>query len=134
MLNEPNGIEMKSLYTLLRVLVAFLGFSVLLGVVWFVGSPGGQALLVPGVLMALSSLAVAFVPKRKLSNTGTQRILVALCVVGIGAGLVLVADDLGASHEIEWDVVVIRLVHIVALATMAIVSRRKPRLAQIHRT
>jgi hypothetical protein len=99
-------------------------------VVWFAGAPGGQELLVPGILMAFSSLAVAFVPKRKLSSTGTQRILVVLCVVGIGAGFVLVADDLGVSHEIEWHVVAIRLVHIVALATMAIISKMQTLINQ----
>src|SRR3990172_1491218 len=110
---------MNGLYTLLRGLVAFFGFTDLLGVLWFADSLGG-AFIIAGVLMGFSSLAAALVPQRKRSSGATRRTLVTLCVVGIGAGLVLVANDLGASRGIEWDVVAIRLLHIAALATMAI--------------
>jgi hypothetical protein len=47
---------------------------------------------------------------------------VILCVVGIGAGLVLVADDLGVSSGIEWHVVAIRLVHIATLTAMIVIA------------
>jgi hypothetical protein len=117
---------MSGLYTLLRGFVAILGFTLLLGILWFSGSPGGGAFIIPGVLMGFSSLAAAFVPQRKLSSGATRRTLVALCVVGIGAGLVLVAKDLGVSSSIEWDVVAITLLHIATLATMAVIALRRP--------
>lgn len=113
---------MKKLYTSLRALVAFFGFTVFLGVIWFAGSPGGEVGVVPAILMAFSSLAVALIPARKLLNVGTRRILVVLCIVGVGAGIALVASDISTSQEIEWDVITIRLLHIVALATMAVLS------------
>jgi len=113
---------MSGLYTLSRGLAGFFGFTTLLGVLWFADSPGGGAFIIPGLLMGFSSLAVAFIPQRKLSSSATGRTLVTLCVVGIGAGLVLVADDLGASSGIEWDVVAIRLLHIAALAVMAVTA------------
>ena len=116
---------MSGIYTLSRGLAVFLGFTVLLSIVWFASSLGG-AFIIAGVLMGFSSLAVAFIPQRKLSSSATRRTLVTLCVVGISAGLVLVADDLGASSGIEWDVVAIRLLHIAALATMAVIAWRQP--------
>lgn len=115
---------MIGLYTLSRGLAAFFGFTVLLGILWFAGSPGGGAFVVPGILMGFSSLAAAFVPQRKLSSVATRRTLVTLCVVGIGAGFVLVADNLSASRGIEWDVVSMNVLHIAALATMAIMALR----------
>lgn len=111
---------MSGLYTLLlRGLVAFFGFAMLLGVLWFAGSPGGGTFVIPSTLMGFSSLAAAF---------ATRRTLVTLCVVGIGAGLVLVADDLDAPRGIEWSVVAIRLLHIAALVTMAITALERKRL------
>ena len=108
---------MSGFYTLLlRGLVAFFGFTTLLGVLWFAGSPGGEAFVIPGTLMGFSSLAAAF---------ATRRTLVTLCVVGIGAGLVLVAGDLGASRGIEWSVVAIRFLHIAVLATMAVTALKQ---------
>lgn len=112
---------MNGLYMLSRALVAFFGFTVLLGVLWFADSLGG-IFIIAGVLMGFSSLATAFIPQRKLSSGVTRRTLITLCVVGTSSGLVLVADDLGASYGIEWHVVAIRLFHIAALATMAIVA------------
>jgi hypothetical protein len=116
---------MNGLYTLSRGLAVFFGFIVLLSILWFTSSLGGT-LIIAGVLMGLSSLAAAFIPQRKLSSGATRRTLVTLCVVGIGAGLVLVADDLGATSGIEWDVVAIRLVHIAALAAMAVIALKWP--------
>lgn len=113
---------MSGLYTLSRGLAVFFGFTTLLGVLWFAEAPGGETFIIPGVLLGFSSLAAAFVPQRKLSSGTTRRMLVTLCVVGIGAGLFLVADDLGVSSGIEWHVVAIRLVHIVALAAMAVIT------------
>ncbi len=112
---------MSGIYTLSRALAAFFGFTVLLGILWFADSLG-RAFITAGVLMGFSSLAVAFVPQRKLSRGATRRIVVTLCAVGISAGLVLVADDLGASPGIEWHVVAIRLFHIAVLAMMAIIA------------
>lgn len=117
---------MTDLYIFLRGANGFFGFTTLLGVLWFADAPGGQAFIVPGLLLGFSSLVVAFIPQRKLSKGTTQRTLVTLCVVGIGAGLVLVADDLGATSGIEWDVVAIRLVHIAALAIMAVIALKQP--------
>lgn len=108
-----------TLYSLSRGLAAFFGFTVLLGVLWFIGSPGGGTHVVPNVLLGFGSIAAAFVPQRKLSNATTRRTLVTLCVVAIGSGLVLIAGDLKAARGIEWDVIAIRLVHIAALATLA---------------
>jgi hypothetical protein len=117
---------MTDLYTLSRGITGFFGFTTLLGVLWFADAPGGQTFIIPGLLMGFSSLVVAFIPQRKLSKGTIQRILVALCIVGIGAGLFLVADDLGATSGIEWDVVAIRLVHIAALAAMAVITLKWP--------
>jgi hypothetical protein len=116
---------MSGIYTLSRVLVAFFGFTALLGMIWFASSLSG-AFMTAGLLMGFSSLAVAFVPQRKLSSGAARRTLVTLCVVGIGTGLFLVADDLGVSRGIEWDVVAIRMLHIAALATMAVIALRQP--------
>jgi hypothetical protein len=117
---------MSGLYTLSRGLAGFFGITTLLGVLWFADAPGGQAFIIPGLLMGLSSLTVAFIAQRKLSSSATRRTLVTLCVVGIGAGVVLVADDLGVSSGIEWHVVAIRLAHIAALAAMAFIALRQP--------
>ena len=110
---------MGGIYTLSRVLVAFFGFTTLLGVLWFSDSLGG-AFIIAGVLMGFSSLTIAVVPQRKLSSRTTRRTLVALCVIATGAGLVLLTDDFSASYGIEWDVVAMRLLHITALTTIAV--------------
>jgi len=118
---------MNGLYTLSRGVAVFFGFTVLLSILWFASSLSG-AFIIAGLLMGFSSLTVAFIPQRKLSKGTTRRALVTLCVVGIGAGLFLVADDLGATSGIEWDVVAIRLVHIAALAAMAVIALKHGRL------
>jgi len=115
---------MSGLYTLSRIFVAFLGFTALLGVLWFASSLR-EAIIIAGVLLGISSLLAAFVPQHKLSNRETRRTLIALCVIGIGAGLVLVVDDLGASRGIEWHVVTINLIHVAALATMAVTALKR---------
>lgn len=109
---------MSALYTTSRILVAFLGFTALLGVLWFADSLD-RLIVVATVLLGLSSLAAAFVSQRKLSSGTIRRTLITLCVVAIATGLVLVADNLSASHAIEWHVVSINLLHIAAVAVMA---------------
>ncbi len=120
--NREN--TMNGLYTLSRGLAIFFGFTVLLSVLWFASSLG-KAFIIAGLLMGFSSLVAGFIPQRKLSSGTTRRSLVVLCVVGIGAGLVLVADDLGTTSEIEWDVIAIRLLHIAALATIAVTALKR---------
>lgn len=116
---------MSGLYTLSRISTGFLGFTAIGGVVWFASSLS-KTIVLAGVLLGLTSLVVAFVPQRKLLSGATRRTLVTLCVVGIGAGLVLVADNFNASRGIEWDVVAINLLHIAALATMAAIALKWP--------
>lgn len=115
---------MNELYGLSRVLVVFFGLTTLLGVVWFANSLG-ETVVIVGIIMGLSSLGAAFVSFRMLTSGATRRVLITLCAIGIGAGFILIANDLGASRGIEWDVVAIRLLHIVALATMAIKQETK---------
>lgn len=113
---------MMAIQIVSRVLVLFFGLTALLGVLWFAGSSGGETLMLPGVVMGFSSLVAVFLPQRKWA----QRIQVVLCVVGIGAGLVLLKYDFTAPHVIEWDVVAMRFLHIAALATMAIMAFNHP--------
>ena len=117
---------MTNLYIFARGVNGFFGFTTLLGVLWFADAPGGQAFIVPGLLLGFSSLVVAFIPQRKLSSGTTRRTLVTLCVIGAGAGLVLVADNFSASGGIEWDVVAMNVLHIAALATMAVIALLRP--------
>lgn len=114
---------MTGLYTLSRGVVVFLAFAVLLGVLWFADSLGAAS-IVAGALTGFCSIAAAFVPQRKLSSDPTRRILITLCIVGTSSELILIADDLGTSRGIEWDVVALRFLHIAALATMALTALR----------
>lgn len=110
---------MNALYTASRILVAFLGFTTLLGVLWFAGSLEGFV-VAASVLLGFSSLAAAFVPLRKLSRGVVRHILLALCATAIAAGIVLLADNFGTSQKIEWHVVSINLLHVGAIAVMAL--------------
>jgi len=113
-------------YIALRGIIAFLGFSVLLGNVWFSDSLNGFVLLA-GIVLGANSLIAAFVPEPNSTTKKTQRVVVALCVVGLGAGLILVINDLRASGNIEWHVLAIRGLHLALLAVMAIKNfNRKP--------
>ena len=116
---------MSGIYSASRVFVGFLGFIALGGVIWFASSLANEIVLA-GVLLGLTSLVAALIPQRKLSSSATRRTLVTLCVIGAGAGLVLVADNLSASGGIEWDVVAMNVLHIAALATMAVIALRQP--------
>ncbi|OGI69262.1 MAG: hypothetical protein A2W18_07095 [Candidatus Muproteobacteria bacterium RBG_16_60_9] len=116
---------MSGIYGVLRVFVGFFGFIALGGIIWFASSLA-SAIALAGVLLGLTSLVAAFIPQRKLSSGKTRRTLVTLCVVGAGAGLVLVADNFSASGGIEWDVVAINVLHVAALATMAVIALRRP--------
>lgn len=116
---------MSGIYTLSRMLVAFFGFTTFLGVLWFSDSLGG-ILIISGVLMGFSSVAISFIPQRKLSSPTTRRTLIMLCVIATGAGFVLLASDFSAPNGIEWDVVAIRVIHITALATIAIKALNWP--------
>lgn len=122
---------MSRLYTPSRIFVGFLGFTALGGIIWFASSLANEIVLA-GVLLGLTSLVVAFIPQRKLSSIATRRILVTLCVVGIGAGLALVVDNLSTSRGIEWDVVSMNVLHIAALATMAAIALRRPPESTYH--
>src|SRR5919108_4028938 len=109
---------MSKLYLWSRILAGFFGFTALLGILWFSASQGG--LFVAAALsMGFSSIIASFVPPRALSNQATRVFLITLCIVGVGAGLILVADDLGALRGVEWDVVAIRLLHIGTLGVLA---------------
>lgn len=123
---------MSGLYTVSRIFVGMLGFIALGGVVWF-ASALNNTIVLAGVLLGLVSLAAVFVPQRKLSSGAIRRTLVALCLVGIGAGFILVADNLKAPRGIEWDVVSANILHIAALATMAILALRQNIKASVAR-
>ena len=115
---------MSSLYNMSRILTGILGFIALGGVVWF-GSILNNMIALAAVLLGLASLATVFVPQRKLSSGVIRQILIALCIVGIGAGFFLVVDNLRAPGGIEWDVVSMNVLHIIALATMALIALRR---------
>lgn len=110
---------MEKLYLWSRLLAGFFGFTALLSVLWFSASQG-KIFVTASLLIGFSSLAASFVPPRTLSNKAVGALVTVLCVVGIGAGLVLVANDLsGPLSKVEWDVVAIRLLHIGALGVLA---------------
>jgi len=109
---------MSQLYSLSRVLVAFLGLSEILGVVWFSGSLNGKV-IVTGLLIGLSSIAVAFVPQQRLSSRITRRVLITLCSVGIISGIFSAVVNFNEQNNLEWDVLITKFVHIIALAFMA---------------
>lgn len=111
--------SMSKLYFWSRLLAGFFGFTTLLGIIWFSDSLG-RAVIIAGLLMGFSSIAAALVPARALSNKAVRPLVTILCVVGIGAGLVLVANDVrGPLSKIEWDVLAIRFLHIGSLAVLA---------------
>jgi len=112
---------MSGLYTTSRIYAGFMGFTILGGILWF-ASTLNSVIVMAGMVTGFSSLAVAFIPKRKLSSHSTRRVIVGLCVIGIGAGLVLVVDDLNASRGIEWDVVIMKALDVAALAIMAVIA------------
>lgn len=116
---------MSGIYGVLRVFVGFFGFIALGGIIWFASSLASKIVLA-GVLLGLTSLVVAFIPQRKLSSGKTRRTLVTLCIVGAGAGVVLVADNLSVSGGIEWDVVAMNVLHVAALAAMAFIALKQP--------
>ncbi len=115
---------MGGLYTLSRIYAGLMGFIILGGILWFSSALSGT-IVAAGTIGGVTSLGVSLVPPRKLSNQSIQRTLITLCVIGVGAGLVLVWDDLNASGGIEWDVLSMKALDIVALATMAILALRR---------
>lgn len=119
---------MNGLYTVSRFFAGFLGFIALGGVLWFNASLS-NAIIIAGA--GLTSLAVAFVPQRKLVSGTVRLIVILLCLVGIVTGFVLVTNNLKATGGIEWDIVAMNLLHIAALATIAIIAlKRAPGSAQ----
>jgi hypothetical protein len=120
---------MDGLYTLARSVVGFMAIITLGGVVWF-GSSLRNQILVAGVLLGCSSLVASLVPQRKLSSRAATAFLVAVSVIGTGAGVVLLADDLGEFPAIEWDVLSARILHVAALGTLAMRALRAPAKGQ----
>jgi len=121
---------MNGLYTVSRFFAGFFGFIALGGVLWFSASLS-NAIIIAGVFTGVTSLAVAFVPQRKLVSGTVRLIVILLCLVGIVTGFVLVTNDLKATSGIEWDVVAMNLLHIAALAMIAIIAlKRAPGSAQ----
>lgn len=111
--------KQMNLYLLSQVIACVFGFITLGGLLWFAGSHS-MVVLTAGLLLGFSSVAVAFFPRRKLSNSIARGTLVTLCVVGACAGLVLTSNDLTASYGTEWDVVAMRLLPVAALAIIGI--------------
>jgi len=107
-----------SLLLLARIVAAVFGLVALGSVLWF-GSALSPTFITAALLLGFSS-AVAFFPRRALASASARKILFTLCVIGIVAGLVLITGDVSSPYGIEWDVVAMRLVHIAALATIAI--------------
>lgn len=119
--NREN--TMNGFYTASRIYAGFMGIIILGGILWFSSTLSG-AIVVAGTVAGFSSLAAALIPKHKLSSHLTRQVLVTLCVIGIGTMLVLVTDDLTATRGIEWDVVAMKAIDIMALATMASIALR----------
>lgn len=114
---------MDGIYGLARVCAGFLGFTALTGVIWFGGSLSGIE-FAAGLILGLTSLLAAFIPKRRLSVPSIRQMLIMLCALGIAAGAVLTVRKLAGPNQIEWDVVAIDLLNLIALAVMAIKARR----------
>lgn len=109
---------MDRLYGLARVIAGFLGFTSLVGVIWF-GAALSDIEVSGGLVFGLASLTLAVVPKRKLKDTNARRAVTSLCVVGGAAGAILVATNLASPYPVEWDVVAINLFNIGALLAIA---------------
>ena len=110
---------MKGIYMWSRALAGFFGLTTLLSVLWFSASQG-KIFVTASMFMGFASVAVAVVPPRTLSNKAVVALVTVFCIVGIGAGLVLVANDLsGPLNKTEWDVAAVRLLHIGALGVLA---------------
>ena len=110
---------MDGIYTLSRIYAGFMGFTSLGGILWFAGTLS-RMIVIAGTIAGVSSLAASLVPPHKLSRHSIQRTLIALCVIGVGAELVLIMDALTISHGVEWDVVSMEILNITALTTMAV--------------
>lgn len=114
---------MDASYGFARVIAGFLGFTSLVGVVWFGAALTGLELS-GGLVLGLTSLAVALIPKRTLNHARARRAAVTLCFAGVTAGMILVAQNLAPPYPIEWDVVAINLLNISALVAIATKARR----------
>lgn len=114
---------MDASYGFARVIAGFLGFTSLIGVVWFGAALTGLDLS-GGLVFGFTSLAVALIPKRMLNHARVRRAAVTLCFAGGVAGMILVAQNLAPPYPIEWDVVAINLLNIGALVAIAAKARR----------
>lgn len=112
---------MNGLYTVARIYAGIMGFIILGGILWFASALSG-AIVVAGMTAGASSLIASLIPPRKFSDGAIRRTLIGLCAIGIGAGLVLVVDDLSAPRAIEWDVVSMKTLDIASLAAMATIA------------
>lgn len=116
-------------YGLARVVAAFLGFTSLVGVIWF-GALLGSVEFLGGLILGLTSLAVAIVPMHRLNRGKVCRTVTFLCAMGVVAGMTLVATNVIAPYPVEWDVVVINLLNVGALVAIASVGcNRRSRIA-----
>ncbi len=115
--------EMNALYLLSRVFVGFLGLAALLGVVWFAGSLRYEIMLT-GVLIGLTSVVVALVPRAALGNKVARMIIVLACSIGAAAGVFLVADRFGNPRGIQWHVLLVDVLHVSALLVIAYIAWR----------
>ena len=110
--------EMNALYVISRVLAGLLGFAALLGILWFSDSLGND-IMVAGTVMGLASIIAVLVPRPSTENKIGRITLAVTCGIGAAAGLVLVADSLGAPRGIQWDIVLTKTLHVSALLVIA---------------
>lgn len=115
--------EMNALYLISRVFVGFLGLAALLGVVWFAGSLRYEIML-SGVLIGLTSVVVALVPRAILENKIARMIIVLACSIGAASGVFLVADRFGNPRGIQWHALLVDLLHVSALLVIAYIAWR----------
>ena len=120
--------NMSSLYLVLsRYVVGIMGVLILWGLLFF-SSTLQSAIVTAGLVLGSTSLVVALMPQRALCIFPVRLVFFLLCVVGVGAALVLLWHRLGRSSGIELDVVSANILHIAALATLAIF--RKPKVPE----
>ena len=113
---------MRNLYLpLSRYVAGIMGVITLWGLLFF-SSTLKSEIVTAGLVLGSTSFVVALMPQRILRLFPVRLVFVLLCLAGVAAGLVLLFYRLGRADGVEWHVVSASIIHIAALATLAIFS------------
>lgn len=115
---------MSVLYHISRYVAGVMGFVTLWGLLFF-SSVLESTIVTASLVLSSTSLVVALIPQNKLRTLPTRLVFFLLCLLGVGAGLVLLWDNLDLSSGVEWDVVSASILHIAALALLALFAIKK---------